>query len=143
MGHSNFHPTDESAQRMSLNLQLKTKRPDLNCRSERLSPCKKSSGSSDNKIHRSHGGTSRYLKFCLNLAVEESTKWRDLQAVTRCLRCPALSYLPPKSSSEETNSREYVLFHSSLNSAFPDPAEYDLIYQGERKKEQKKGWQFQ
>lgn len=104
-----FYFTDETAQRMPLNLQLKPNWPNLNNMKKFFSTSHKNfSGYSYNKIHRASDSTSRYVKLCLILAVEESACFRTL------------SHLLSKSClGEPTIRKTCFLFTVHSNPCFP------------------------
>lgn len=101
------------------------------------SSCKKFSGCSDNKIHGPHDSASRYFKFYLILAVEERHQtdiWgacRQGLGVYTFPPCP--TYRPNLALGRPTLEIHVLFSQFTRILAFPDPAEYGLIYQREKK----------
>lgn len=107
-------------QRTPLNLQLKPNWTYLNnMKNFFTTSCKKFSGYSYNKIHRAYDSTSRYLKLCLILAVEE----RHHTDIWGAYRQHVLSYSVPSTTQvlpwRANYKKNMFSFHSSLKSLFP------------------------
>lgn len=106
------------------------------------------SGSSDNKIHRSHDSASRYLKLCLILAVEERHQidiWgacRQRLGAYAFPPCPTCH--PNLALGRPTLEKQLFMAHS--NPCFPWSCWiWSHLPEGKKKKKktQKKRWQFQ